>query len=168
MTLWPSQQTDSQNHLGQQEPLEGMSFNPPLKHGQLEQVVRDHGHSGLQYLQGWRLHHLFHSCTSLTLKQPGRLCPWNSMCFRLCPRPLVPPLIARLWAQPFSHFAVHLTAHLRNPYFLSLSTSVQWETATKASFKYGSTTTATALPSSNIQSLQHGRRGGRSSTISPW
>ena len=43
-----------------------MSFNPPLKHGQLEQVVRDHGHLGFQYLQRWRLHHLFHSLTTFT------------------------------------------------------------------------------------------------------
>lgn len=45
------------------------------------------------------------------------------------------PLIANLWAQQSSQFAIHLTACLSSPYFFILSMWMWWETMSKELLK---------------------------------
>lgn len=67
------------------------------------------------------------------------------------------PLITSLWAQPFSPFAVHLTPHLHNKYFVSFSRSMQGQKAPKALLKGRGKHQPRLSPHPQTQSLQRRR-----------
>ena len=78
--------------------LEGTSGDclrqpPLLRQGWVEQVAQDHYQLRSAYLQGCRRHRLWGNCSSvwppLTAKKCFLVFRWNSLCFHLCPLPLV-------------------------------------------------------------------------------
>jgi len=91
--------------------------------------------------------------------------PWGTPLVTCLPLDFV-PLFTTLWSQSFSQFSVHLPDHLYNPYFVSLSVMILWETVSKALLKPRQTTPVLS-PHPLSQAPNYRRLSGCSSTISP-